>query len=136
MKQAVIKSANNFKKIFPMMLGTILLISLIYSLTPQNIYSTIFRNNLIIDPVIGALIGSISAGSAMISYILGGELLSKGVSLLAVTAFLVAWVTVGMIQFPFEANIFGKKFALWRNLTAFALSIVVGIVVTLVLKIF
>jgi uncharacterized membrane protein YraQ (UPF0718 family) len=136
MKEAVIKSANNFKKILPMMLGTILLISLIYSLTPQNLYSSIFRNNLIIDPIIGALIGSISTGSAMISYILGGELLSKGVSLSAVTAFLVAWVTIGIIQFPFEANILGKKFAFWRNLTAFVLAIVVGITVTLIFKIF
>ena len=32
--------------------------------------------------------------------LLGGELLDKGVSLVAVTAFLVSWVTVGSIQLP------------------------------------
>jgi DNA-binding response OmpR family regulator len=47
---------------------------------------------------------------------LGGELLAKGISLVAVTALLVSWVTVGSVQLPAEALMLGSRFALYRNL--------------------
>ena len=64
----------------------------------------------------------------MTSYVLGGELFKQGVSLVAVTAFLVAWVTVGLVQLPAESMILGKRFAITRNITAFILSIIVAII--------
>jgi uncharacterized membrane protein YraQ (UPF0718 family) len=51
---------------------------------------------------------------------------------MAVTAFLVAWVTVGIIQLPAESSILGMKFALLRNISAFVLAIVVSIVTILI----
>ena len=82
---------------------------------------------------IGSFIGSISAGNPITSYIFGGELLSQGISLLAVTAFIVAWVTVGFIQLPAESIILGRKFAILRNLSAFVLAIVVAVITVLIL---
>ncbi|MGV7222740.1 MAG: hypothetical protein ACQ9MH_14585 [Nitrospinales bacterium] len=32
------------------------------------------------------------------------------------TSFLVAWVTVGIIQFPPEATLLGRRFACFRNI--------------------
>jgi hypothetical protein len=49
------------------------------------------------------------------------------VSLFAVVAFIVAWVTVGVVQFPAEAAILGRRFAAARNLLAFMLAMVVSI---------
>ena len=131
-KQALSKSGKNLWKMFPIILGTILLVSLISALVPQSFYSRIFTGNHFFDPFIGSLIGSISAGTPLISYIIGGELLKQGISLLAVTAFLVAWVTVGIVQLPAEMMILGKKFAVFRNLSAFILSIIVAIITILI----
>ena len=133
MKQSIIKAGKGLLKAFPMILGTILLISLISNLIPKSFYTNVFSKHIISDAFIGGLIGSISAGSPITSYIFGGELLAQGISLLAVTAFLVAWVTVGMIQLPAESTILGKKFALLRNITAFILAIITAIITILIL---
>ncbi|MBA7679520.1 hypothetical protein ES703_87817 [subsurface metagenome] len=132
LKQAISKAGKNLWKMFPIILGTILLVSLISTLIPQSFYSKIFTGNNFFDPFIGSLIGSISAGTPLVSYILGGELLKQGIGLLAVTAFLVAWVTVGIIQLPAEMMILGKKFALLRNLVSFVFAIIVAIITILI----
>lgn len=103
------------------------MISLIITAIPREIYSSFFTGNVFIDSLGGALIGSILGGSPMNSYIVGGELLGQGVSLFAVTAFMVAWVTVGVIQFPAEGQMLGRKFAVVRNLVSFGLSMVVAL---------
>jgi len=136
MKQSIIKAGKGLWKAFPMILGTILLISLISTLIPKSFYTTFFSKNIFLDSIIGSLVGSISAGNPITSYIFGGELLNQGVSLLAVTAFLVAWVTVGLIQLPAESAILGKRFALLRNITAFILAIIVAIITILLLGFF
>ena len=61
-------------------------------------------------------------------------MLQQGVSLAAVTAFLVAWVTVGMIQLPAESMILGKKFAILRNVSAFFLSLIVAFITVLLFE--
>lgn len=66
-------------------------------------------------------------GQPATSYIIGGELLGKGVSLVAMTAFLISWVTVGSIQLPAEATMLGWRFALLRNLVSFAFSVLVAL---------
>ncbi|MEJ2267866.1 MAG: hypothetical protein P8X70_02205, partial [Nanoarchaeota archaeon] len=79
--------------------------------------------------------GSISAGSPITSYIIGGELLKRGTSLIPVTAFIVAWVTVGIIQIPIESKTLGKKFTILRNSLAFISAIIVALITTAIMKI-
>ncbi len=133
LKQATLKSAKGLWKAFPMILGMILLISLISALIPKSFYTAVFSQNIFLDSIIGALVGSISAGNPITSYIFGGEMLNQGIGLIAVTAFIVSWVTVGIIQFPAESAILGKKFALLRNLTSFVFSIIVAILTVILL---
>jgi len=127
------KAAKGLWNAFPMILGTILLVSLISTVIPKSAYMIIFSKNSFLDSFIGGMIGSISAGNPITSYIFGGEMLGQGVSLIAVTAFLVSWVTVGLIQLPAESAILGRKFTLLRNSAAFLFSIVVAILTVLVL---
>ena len=133
LKISIIKSAKSLWNSFPMILGTILLISLISALIPKSFYTLVFSKNLFSDSFIGALIGSISAGNPITSYIFAGEMLKQGISLIAVTAFIVTWVTVGIIQLPAEAAILGKKFAFLRNITAFIVATIVAILTVLIL---
>lgn len=132
LKQSAYKSLKGLWMAFPMIIGTIFLISLISALIPKSFYVSIFSNNFFIDSITGGIIGSISAGNPITSYIFGGEMLQQGVNLLAVTAFLVTWVTVGLIQLPAESAILGKKFAILRNFTAFILAIFVSILTVLI----
>ena len=126
MKQSAIKAVRALWKTIPMILGTVLLVSLISVLIPKSFYISVFSKNLIFDSFVGALVGSVSAGTPITSYIISGELLNQGISLLAVTAFLVAWVTVGVVQLPAEAAFLGKRFAVIRNITAFVFAIIVA----------
>jgi uncharacterized membrane protein YraQ (UPF0718 family) len=93
----------------------------------REMFSTVFTGNLLTDTLLGSVIGSVSAGNPITSYVIGGELLAEGVSMYAVAAFIVAWVTVGVVQLPAEAGILGRRFALVRNLVSFVLSLVVAI---------
>ncbi len=132
-KPAVFSAAKMFWKASPLILGTILLVSFLVTVIPQSFYLKIFTRNIFLDSFIGSLIGSISAGNPLISYILGGELLKIGVGLIAVTAFLVAWVTVGIVQLPAESMILGKKFAIIRNVLSFIFAIIVAVLTVLLL---
>lgn len=125
-KKAFVGTLRSFKQVMPIILGVIMLVSLSISLIPKSFYRAVFTGNEFLDPLFGSLIGSISSGNPMISYILGGELLEQGVSLIAVTAFILSWVTVGIIQLPAESLMLGKKFALARNIVSFISSLIVA----------
>lgn len=132
MKRSLKKTFKALWNSVPILIGVILLISLINTIIPQSAYSYLFKNNYI-DPIIGSTLGSILAGNPITSYIIGGELLSQGISLLAVTSFIVAWVTVGIVTLPAESMLLGKKFAIKRNILAFFSSILVAIIVVMLL---
>jgi hypothetical protein len=106
MKQAFFKTTQVFKTVMPMLTGVLLLVSLLHQFFKNN-YQHWFSGNLILDPFIGAIAGSISFGMPVTSYVVGGELLHAGVSLLAVTAFIMSWTTVGLIMIPLEASALG-----------------------------
>ena len=121
------RAFKSFSTALPMLLGVILLLGLFRTFVSKQMISSVFTGELLRDTAIGTVIGSISAGNPITSYIIGGELLKEGVSLYAVTSFIVAWVTVGIVQFPAEAGILGKRFAIARNTLSFILAIVVSI---------
>ena len=129
------RTVKSFGTVLPMILGVVLLIGLFRVFVTNEIISVLFTGNVLRDTMLGSFIGSISAGNAIASYLIGGELLKQRVSLFAVAAFIVAWVTVGIVQFPAEAAILGKRFAVARNLLCFVLSILVSIATVLTLMV-
>lgn len=130
------KTANSFKMTMPMLIGVMLIISLAITAIPESFYSQVFSGNLFLDPLVGAIVGSIAAGNPINSYVIGGELLQSGVSLIAVAAFLIAWVTVGIIQLPAESLMLGRRFAIARNAVSFVMAIVMAIVLVAALGVF
>ncbi len=134
MKIAAYKTLHMFKIAFPVIIGVLLLVSLLNPLL-EEFYPKIFTGNYVIDSLFGAIAGSISFGIPVAAYFLGGELLKKGVSLLAVAAFLLSWSTVSVAMLPVEIASLGKKFALLRNCWSFLMSIIIAILTIVTLKI-
>lgn len=128
MKDAVAGAGKAIYNALPVLTAVILFVGWVNAVVPTKAYAYIFRNNPIVDPLIGSILGSVMAGNPITSYVLGGEFLEQGISLLVVTAFLVAWVTVGLVQLPAESVLLGKRFAVTRNITAFVFSIIVAVV--------
>lgn len=112
--------------LLPLLIGVVLLTGLLVELLPAEAMADWFGRSYLLDALVGAAAASVAIGHPVTSYVLGGELLERGVSLVAVTAFLVSWVSVGSIQLPAEMLMLGKRFALYRNLIAFGLSILVA----------
>ena len=129
------KAFKSFGSSLPILFAIIMLLGLFRTFVSKQMIASVFTGTLFRDTIIGSVAGSISAGNAITSYIIGGELLNEGISLFPVTAFIVAWVTVGIIQLPAEASILGKRFALSRNLLSFILSILVSISTVTVLMV-
>jgi hypothetical protein len=135
MKDALAKTLQNLKTSIPIVIGVLMLLNLLNPLV-QKYYPKIFTGNYLIDPILGAIGGTISFGIPIASYVIGGELLKEGVSLLAVTAFILSWSTVYSIMLPLEITYLGKRFAILRNSINFITSIIIAILTILTLKFF
>jgi uncharacterized membrane protein YraQ (UPF0718 family) len=136
LKEAAMGAAKPLWMMLPALCGVILLISMLSVLVPKTAYSAMFSGNAFLDPLIGAGLGSVMAGNAVTSYVLGGEFLALGISLVAVTAFIISWVTVGIVQLPAEILMLGRRFAITRNVMSFVLSIIIAIIVVLLMGVF
>lgn len=134
--QSARKTLNSFTQMLPIIIGVLLLISLVNATIPAEAYAGLFTGNVLIDPVLGAAFGSIASGNPITSYIIGGELIAAHISLTAVTAFILSWVTVGLISLPAEMDLLGKRFAVTRNLLSFLFSILIALLVDLTLTSF
>ena len=134
MKNALVKTLNNFKQILPIIFGVLFLAGLTTVCIPKTFYINILGSDNFFGFLSSALLGSISSGNAMTSYVLGGEFLEQGVSLFVVTVFILTWVTVGLIQFPAESLMLGKKFAIIRNATSFVSAIIIAFLIKITLS--
>lgn len=131
---SVKKSGKGIFSMLPVLLGVVLLIGLVNSLVPESYYLKLFGGNSLINSIIGGGLGSVLAGNPINSYVIGSRLLELGVGLVAITAFMVAWVTVGIVQLPAESILLGRKFALWRNLISFILAIGVALTTVFIIN--
>lgn len=127
-----LKTVNSYRVALPMILGIFGLVNLLNPLL-QDSYADIFSGHYLWDPVVGALAGSISFGIPLTSYVIGGELLRQGVSLIAITAFILTWSTVGVVMLPLEAKYLGRRYAITRNIINFAFAIIIAVLTVVIL---
>jgi len=125
-----------FQRLLPVLIGVLLLAALVAELIPRLMQMGLFGHGAWSDALASAGIASVATGQPVVSYILAGELQKAGVELLAVTAFITAWITVGVVSLPVEAQMLGWRFALWRNLVAFAFSLLIAWLTVALLHVF
>jgi len=121
--QALKKTANQFKSLFPILIGVILLTGLFKAFIPKALLLTMFSGSTFQDTFTGAFIGSLLSGNPINSYVIGDTLLDVGVDLFGVTAMMLTWITVWLVQMPVEISIFGTRFTLVRNMISFLMAI-------------
>ena len=129
------QSSLSFLAMSPLLLGVIGLVGLFQVLVTPKMLAALFRGHAAIDTLIGTLAGATAAGNPVVSYLLGGELLKEGISLYAVTAFIISWVTLGVIQLPVEVEVFGGRFTMYRNILAFIFTMLIAVFTTLTVQV-
>ncbi len=132
-KQAIIKSLVAIKNMLPILIWTLLLVSLLSNIFKDS-YKNIFVWNIFFDSIIGSLAGSISFWIPATSYIIWKELIELGIDLIPVIAFILAWSTVWIVMLPLEASFLGKKFAIYRNVINFIFAIIISIITVFTLN--
>ncbi|WP_456433866.1 permease [Nitratifractor sp.] len=121
------RSARQMLALSPMILGVIALVGIVRVLLTPAAIGRLFDGNWLHDTLVGTLAGMVAVGQAIVSYLLGGELLDAGVSLYAVSAFVLAWVSLGVVQLPLEVEVLGGRFTLLRNALAFVFTILIAV---------
>jgi len=130
------KALKLFLSILPMLLATVALVGLLQTYVTTEMLHSLFRGDILADTLIGTLSGGISVGPPIISYIIGGELIDEGISTYAISAFILSWVSLGVIQLPFEASVLGLRFTVVRNLLALIFAFVIALALGFTLRLF
>jgi len=126
LKKAFKKALISFISITPMLIAVMGLVGLMQIYVTPDILSTFFGHGSLVDTLVGTLAGAVSMGQGMISYVVAEGLLEQGVSHYALSAFILAWVTLGFVQLPAEASIFGLKFTFYRNVLTLISTIIIA----------
>ncbi|MTI83790.1 MAG: permease [Firmicutes bacterium] len=125
-KQALKKAVNSFINLLPSLLGIIGLIGLMLALVPRELIAGFFGDNSPAGIAVISAIGSITLLPAFVAFPLASSFLDAGASIVAVACFITTLLMVGVITAPMEIEYFGKKFTLWRNLSALVLAVIIG----------
>ena len=125
--QVLKKSSLSFLGMTPLLVGVIGLVGIFQVLVTPEMIGSLFKGSILTDTLIGTVSGGVSVGNPIVSYVIGGELAVQGISLYAVSAFILSWVTLGIVQLPAEIEVFGGRFTLYRNLLSFVFTICIAI---------
>lgn len=132
LKEAFFKALKSFVSMLPLLFAVILLIGIFNAYVTKEMLVSFFISNDFVDTITGTLMGATLTGNPMVSYILGGELTDAGVSLYAVSAFILSWVTLGIVQLPAESEAFGLRFTFFKNFLTFIFTILVAFFTALI----
>ena len=129
-------TAKSLWMIMPMLVAVIGLIGLFETLITPEMLRSLFNGSTLYEIFVGILSGGISVGQPFLSYAIGGELLHDGVSLYAVTAFILSFVTLGVVQLPLEWALFGTRFTVVRNLLSLVFAFLISVATVYLLECF
>jgi predicted Fe-Mo cluster-binding NifX family protein len=127
--EALRKTIKQYSTLIPMLTGVILLTGLFKAFISKELLLTMFSGSMIQNTFAGAFIGSLLSGNPINSYVIGEAFLEMGVDFFGVTAMMLTWVTVWLVQMPVEISVFGTRFTLIRNVAAFLVAIPASILI-------
>jgi len=102
--------------LLPLLLAIFALVGLFKEfLPPEVIESVLGQGNKACSLLLGGLAGAVAIGPPLAAYPIAGSLIINGAWPPAVAAFILSWISVGVVTLPFEAKVFSWRFALLRN---------------------
>ena len=133
-KQAFIKAWKSFENILPQILSIFLVIGFALAIfPPETIRKLLGAESGFIGILVAALIGSVTLMPGFVAFPLAAALLKSGAGYMQLAAFVSTLMMVGIITIPIERKTFGLKATITRNVSAFAFSFVVAVVMGVVL---
>ncbi|PLX91933.1 MAG: permease [Desulfuromonas sp.] len=127
-RQSLLVGGKALAKLLPLLLAVFGLVGLfqVY-LPPERVEAWLGASGGLVSLLVGALAGAISIGPPLAAYPLAGSLLDAGAWPPAVAAFIVSWISVGVVTLPFEAQTFSLRFSLLRNGLSFLAAMLIGL---------
>jgi uncharacterized membrane protein YraQ (UPF0718 family) len=123
-------SGQALLKMAPLLLGVFGLIGLFeVFVPPELIKQWMGEGTGFAALLVGGLVGAVAIGPPVAAFPIAGSFLQAGAWPPAVAAFIVSWVSVGVISLPVEAHVFGWRFALSRNAITFVAALLIGLIV-------
>ncbi|NOY13471.1 MAG: permease [Deltaproteobacteria bacterium] len=133
-RQSLKIAGQSLIKLLPLLVAIFGLVGLFQEfLPPQLVSKWLGESSGFLALLIGAAAGAIAIGPPLAAYPLAGSLIAAGAWPPAVAAFILSWISVGIITLPFEAQTFGGRFALLRNGISFIVAILCGLLLGLLL---
>lgn len=122
-KKVLIQTWLWFKELLPLLVWIVLIISMLKVSWLINSIVWYLPDNFL-GVLVADVVGSLTTWNAINSYIIASSFWKLDQHILVISAFLIAWVTVWIIQLPAEMYFFWKKFAITRNLLSFVFVII------------
>lgn len=129
-RQSLFAARQALWRMVPLLLAIFALIGLFQEFVPpQMIHTWLGTENHLLSLLNGGLVGAIAIGPPVAAFPIAGSFIATGAWPPAAAAFIVSWVSVGVITLPVEAHVFGWRFALCRNLITFLAALLIGLLI-------
>lgn len=133
-KQSLKMASQSLLKLLPLLLAVFGLVGLFQEfLPPELVTRWLGESSGVSGLLIGAAAGAVAIGPPLAAYPLAGSLLDAGAWPPAIAAFIISWISVGIVTLPFEAQTFGSRFALLRNGISFVAAMLCGLLIGVLL---
>jgi len=120
-------AGRSLRKLIPLLIAIFGMVGLFQVfLSPQQVEQALGASNGWISLFIGGALGAVSIGPPLAAYPLAGSMLDAGAWPPAVAAFVICWISIGVITLPFEASVFSLRYALLRNGIGFVVALIIG----------
>lgn len=127
-KAAAKNSVKSFSGVLVTFIAVFGLVGLLDVFVPQSLIERLLgASGGATSLLIGDALGSVAAGPPVAAYPVAASLLKGGAWAPAVAAFIVSWTLVGFVSIPFEARMFGPRFAVARNVLSFVFAMIIGL---------
>lgn len=127
---SLVTARQTLWRMTPLLLSIFALIGLFQEFIPaEMIQAWLGSQNRFLSLLNGGLIGAVAIGPPVAAFPIAGSFIDTGAWPPAAAAFIVSWVSVGIITLPVEAHVFGWRFTLYRNFITFLAALLIGLLI-------